>query len=215
MNKKFQLELPSVLEATIIIFIFSAQILGEIQNFYGIFKHWDTILHTINGFICAGVGFSMIDILNKNDKIKFYLSSIFVSIVAFCISMTIGIIWEFFELGMDIFFQKDMQKDRIITKISSTKLNPQNKNSPVIIDNINTTIIYYEQNKKIVIDNGYLDIGIIDTMKDLLVNFIGALIFSIFGYLYIKNRDKYKAFEKYIIRQNIKNDSYLEKNKIL
>ena len=45
---------------------------------------------------------------------------------------------------------------------------------------------------------GYLDIGIIDTMKDLIVNFIGAVVFSIFGLLYIKNRDKYKFAAKFI-----------------
>lgn len=203
-NKKLKLQIPSVLESIIIIFIFSAQILGEIQNFYGIFSHWDTILHTINGVICAGIGFSMIDILNNNDKIKFSLSPIFVSLVAFCFSMTIGVTWEFFEFGMDSLFQKDMQKDKIVNKISSVKLN-NNKNIPVVIDNIKKTIIFYEDNNtldKIIINDGYIDIGIIDTMKDLMVNFIGAFIFSIFGYLYLKNKDKYRMVEKCIIRNN-------------
>lgn len=203
-NKKLKIQIPSILESMIIIFIFSAQILGEIQNFYGIFSHWDTILHTINGVICAGIGFSMIDILNKNDKIKFDLSSLFVALVAFCFSMTIGVTWEFFEFGMDCLFEKDMQKDRIVTKISSVKLNDSNKNTPAVIENIKSTIIYYEEKgktNKIVIDDGYIDIGIIDTMKDLMVNFIGAFVFSVFGYLYIRNRDKYKIIENCIIRK--------------
>ena len=33
----------------------------------------------------------------------------------------------------------------------------------------------------------YLDVGIMDTMKDLFVNFIGAVVFSVFGYLYSRN----------------------------
>ena len=37
---------------------------------------------------------------------------------------------------------------------------------------------------------GYLDIGILDTMKDLFVNFIGAVVFSFIGYFYVKNRGK-------------------------
>ena len=63
-NEKFKIEIPNLLEIIIYLFIFSAEILGEIQNFYGIFKYWDTILHTLNGFLCAAIGFSLIDILN-------------------------------------------------------------------------------------------------------------------------------------------------------
>ena len=48
------------------------------------------------------------------------------------------------------------------------------------------------------IEGGYLDIGLIDTMKDLMVNFIGAVVFSILGFLYIKDRDEYKFIERFI-----------------
>ena len=64
-EKHFKIELPNTLEAIIIIFIFAAEILGEINNFYNTINHWDTMLHTINGFICAGIGFSLVDLLNK------------------------------------------------------------------------------------------------------------------------------------------------------
>lgn len=202
LDKKFKIELPTVLEIIILLFIFSAEILGEIQNFYGTFKHWDTILHTINGFLCAAIGFSLIDILNQNEKIHMNLSPIFVALVAFCFSMTIGVLWEFFEFGADTFFRTDMQKDRVVTDVSTVTLHPEGKNIPVKIENINNTIInYIDENGKEdtkIIEGGYLDIGIIDTMKDLLVNFIGAIIFSFIGYLYIKNRDKYKFAEEFM-----------------
>ena len=68
-NQKLKIEIPDLLEIIIFLFIFSAEILGEIQNFYGIFKHWDTILHTLNGFLCAAIGFSLIDILNNSEII--------------------------------------------------------------------------------------------------------------------------------------------------
>ena len=35
--------------------------------------------------------------------------------------------------------------------------------------------------------DGYLDIGLYDTMSDLFVNFIGALVFSIIGFFYLKS----------------------------
>lgn len=201
-NKKLNISLPSTLEIIILLFIFSAEILGEIQNFYGLFKHWDTILHTINGFLCAAIGFSLIDILNRNKKLPFNLSPIFVALVAFCFSMTIGVLWEFFEYGADTLIRTDMQKDTIVSSISTVTINPEKKNSVVKLDNIDKTIIYhYDNNGNLIettIDGGYLDIGLNDTMEDLLVNFIGAIVFSFIGFLYIKNRDEYKFAERFI-----------------
>lgn len=200
-NQKLKVELPDLLEIIILLFIFSAEILGEIQNFYGIFKQWDTILHTLNGFLCAAIGFSLIDILNNSERFHIKLSPAFVALVAFCFSMTIGVLWEFFEFGADQLLRFDMQKDRIVQNISTVTLEPEGKNIPVKIDDIEKTIIYSTENgetKETVIQGGYLDIGIIDTMKDLIVNFIGAIIFSIIGYFYIHNRDKYKFAENFI-----------------
>ena len=200
-NQKLKIELPDFLEIIIFLFIFSAEILGEIQNFYGIFTHWDTILHTLNGFLCAAIGFSLIDILNNSERFHIKLSPAFVALVAFCFSMTIGVLWEFFEFGADQLLRFDMQKDRIVQNISTVELEPEGKNKTVKIDNIEKTIIYSTKNgetTETTINGGYLDIGIIDTMKDLIVNFVGAIIFSIIGYFYILNRDKYKFAENFI-----------------
>ena len=200
-DKKLDITLPSALETIILLFIFSAEILGEVQNFYGIFKQWDTILHTINGFLCAAIGFSLIDILNRTDKFHTKMTPISVALVAFCFSMTIGVLWEFVEFGVDNVFKMDMQKDRVVQTVSSVTLNPEGKNKPVTINNIDKTTIYYMEDgeeKEITIVDGYLDIGLRDTMKDLFVNFIGAVVFSILGWLYIKDRDEYKFAEKFM-----------------
>lgn len=198
---KFKIELPNTLEIVIMLFIFSAEILGEINNFYGAIPHWDTMLHTINGFIAAGVGFALVDILNNNIK-NINLSPVFIAIVSFCFSMTIGVLWEFFEYGADRYFNTDMQKDRVVSTIKTVYLNEEGKNIPVIIDSIDhTTIYHYNENNELIettVANGYLDIGIIDTMKDLFVNFIGAVVFSTIGYLYILNRDKYPFVKNFI-----------------
>lgn len=200
-DKRLNITLPNALETIIFLFIFSAEILGEVQNFYGIFKHWDTMLHTINGFLCAAIGFSLIDILNRSEKFHTKMTPISVALVAFCFSMTVGVLWEFFEFGMDTVFNTDMQKDRVVQTISSVTLNPEGKNKPVTVKNIDRTTIYYQENgegKEITIVDGYLDVGIRDTMKDLFVNFIGAVVFSIIGWMYIKDRDEYKFAEKFM-----------------
>lgn len=203
-DRAFKVTLPNALEIIIFLFIYAAEILGELQNFYGLFKHWDTVLHTINGFLCAAVGFSMIDILNRSDKFHIQLAPLFVALVAFCFSMTIGVLWEFFEYGADTFLKTDMQKDRIVQEISTVTLHPEGKNEPVVIEGIQDTVIQYIDKNgnptEAIIDGGYLDIGINDTMKDLLVNFIGAVVFSIIGMLYIRNRDGYKFAENFIPR---------------
>lgn len=200
-DKKLNIELPSVLETTILVFIFAAEILGEIQNFYGIFKQWDTILHTINGFIMAAIGFSLIDILNQSEKFSFKLAPIFVALIAFCFSMTVGVMWEFFEYGMDNIAKTDMQKDRVVSTISSVYINDKKENKPIVVKNIRETKIIgeiEENEQEIIIQGGLLDIGINDTMKDLIVNCIGAIVFSGIGYIYIKQRGKGKIIKQFI-----------------
>lgn len=192
-DRKLKIHLPLTLEAVIMFFIFAAEILGEIQSFYTIIPYWDTLLHTINGFMMAAIGFAMIDILNQDPHFHINMSPLFVAFVAFCFSMTIGVLWEFFEYTADRFFLTDMQKDWYINNISSVLINPSGLNTPIVIKDITKTVINGTINgvpQEWVIDNGYLDVGIIDTMKDLIVNCVGAVIFSIFGLIYIKNRGK-------------------------
>ena len=161
---KLKITLPSVLEIIIYIFIFSAEILGEIYNFYGNIPNWDLMLHTINGFLCAAVGFSLIDLLNKNSK-KLKLSPFYVTLVAFCFSMTVGVCWEFFEYTADKVLLYDMQKDTLVSTISTVELDPEKSNKAVVINNINKTILYDTNGNEIAtIDGGYLDIGLYDTM---------------------------------------------------
>ncbi len=197
-QNKYEITLPDSLEISIYLFIFSAEILGEINNFYGIIPHWDTCLHTINGFLATAVGFSLVDLLNKNSK-DINLSPFYLCLVAFCFSMTIGILWEFFEYGGDKLMKFDMQKDTLITNISSVYLNPDNENKTVVVDNIGKTEIFDKDGKLLyVIDGGYLDIGLNDTMKDLFVNFIGALVFSFFAYIGLKNNKRSSVVKNFV-----------------
>lgn len=200
-----KIELPTVLEILILIFIFSAEILGEIREYYIMIPMWDTILHTINGFLAAAIGFSMVDLLNRSDRMTFQLSPLFTAIVAFCFSMTIGVVWEFFEFGMDMIFGLDMQKDTVIQAIRSVTLNPDGRNIVSVIDPIRSVVI----NGKELGIGGYLDIGLIDTMKDLIVNFIGAVVFSVFGYVYVKNRGKGNLVARFVPQRKKQDRDFL------
>ena len=193
-QKNFGICLPSTLEIIILLFIFAAEILGELQSYFIQYPYWDTMLHTTNGFLCAAVGFSLIDILNRDAKIKFTLSPVYVALAAFCFSMTIGVLWEFFEFGMDRLFHMDMQKDTIVHSISSVMLDPTNSNIPITIDGITSVAV----NGRDLGFTGYLDIGLYDTMEDLFVNFIGATVFSVIGYFYLKHRGEGKFAKAFI-----------------
>ncbi len=183
LDRKFHIKLPNTLEIIILLFIFAAQILGEIKEYYIIFEKWDDMLHTMNGFLCAAIGFALIDILNKNERIKFNMTPVFIGTVAFCFSMTVGVLWEFFEFFMDVYTKTDMQKDTIITEISSILFNPEGANQAVTIPIESVVVNGQPWNF-----GGYIDIGLFDTMNDLWVNCLGAIAFSILGLLYIKGK---------------------------
>ncbi len=204
-----RIEIPTGLEISMLVFIFAAEILGEIQAYYIRFPFWDTVLHTINGFLMAAIGFALVDILNRSEKITFRLSPVYLAIVAFCFSMTIGVIWEFFEFSMDMFFGLDMQKDTVVHSIHSVMLDPAGGNVPVGIDNIQDVTVNGESLGL----GGYLDIGLIDTMKDLLVNFAGAVVFSVIGYFYVKHRGKGRFAKRLIPRLKTKDADFLKKAK--
>ena len=198
-QQNFGIELPSTLEIIILLFIFASEILGELKCYFITYPHWDSMLHTTTGFLCAATGFALIDILNRNSKIKFQLSPIYVAVAAFCFSMTVGVLWEFFEFGMDRLFMMDMQKDTVVHAINSVNLDPTLSNIVVHVRDISDVIIVHSDGTKEALGlGGYLDIGIIDTMKDLFVNFIGAVVFSCTGYFYVKHEGKGKVANRFI-----------------
>ncbi len=192
-----RISIPPLFEAIIYCFIFAANILGELAHFYAHIPIWDTMLHTLNGFLFAAVGFSTVDLLNRNSK-NVKLSPLYLTLVAFCVSMTVGVLWEFFECGMDLFFGTDMQKDFLVTTIRSCELDPAHNQTVIEVKDIVSTQITTASGEIVTIDGGYLDIGILDSMKDLFVNFIGAIVFCIFGFIYEKSDSKKNAATKIV-----------------
>ncbi|MEG0764951.1 MAG: hypothetical protein RRY65_05455 [Pseudoflavonifractor sp.] len=210
LERTIRIEVPDTLEIIVLLFIFSAEILGEIQAYYTQFPYWDTMLHTLNGFLCAAIGFSLVDILNRNGSFSLRLSPMYLAVAAFCFSMTIGVLWEFFECAMDQFFLLDMQKDSVVQVISSVMLDPAGGNVPTKIQGITDVIVVTADGLQHSLGlGGFLDIGLLDTMKDLFVNFVGALVFSIIGFMYVKKRGEGKFARRFIpqILQDKKTDA--------
>ena len=170
LQDKMKLTIPPVFQAIIFGFIFAAEILGEVNHYYVRIPGWDTML-------------------------PFYLT-----LVAFCFSMTIGVLWEFFEFTMDQLFLLDMQKDFIVQQIGSVTLDPARMGTPIPVKEITDTVIHTASGETWTVEGGYLDIGILDTMKDLLVNLVGAVVFSLIGYSTLKFSKSSKVADSLVIK---------------
>ena len=201
LTKRLHIDLPGTLEIIILLFIFAAEILGEINSFYVRVPNWDTMLHTLNGFLCAAIGFALVDMLNRSDVFSFKLSPVYLAIVAICFSMTVGVLWEFFEYGGDRLLGLDMQKDTIVHSIRTVELDATRSNKVVAVNDIaDVILVHSDGTQQSLALGGYLDVGLHDTMKDLIVNFIGAVVFSIIGYFYVKEKGQGRFAARFIPR---------------
>lgn len=189
-ENRLNIDIPTTLEVVIFVFVFAAEILGELQSYFIKYSNWDTILHTSSGFLCAAVGFSLVDLLNRSDNVKVQLSPGYLAITAFCFSMTIGILWEFIEFSADRLFLLDMQKDTIVNQISSVSLDPTNSNISITVKGIKDVILVTDSREQALGLGGFLDIGLYDTMEDLFVNFVGAVVFSVVAFFECKSEKR-------------------------
>lgn len=189
-ENRLNIDIPTTLEVIIFVFVFAAEILGELQSYFIKYSNWDTILHTSSGFLCAAVGFSLVGLLNRSDNVKVQLSPGYLAITAFCFSMTIGILWEFIEFSADRLFLLDMQKDTIVNQISSVSLDPTNSNISITVKGIKDVILVTDSGEQALGLGGFLDIGLYDTMEDLFVNFVGAVVFSVAAFFECKSEKR-------------------------
>lgn len=196
LSRRLGIEFPSALQIVILVHIFACEILGELGCYYVRYPHWDTIMHTVWGFLCAAIGYALVDLLNREDSTHFHLSPAFLAVVAFCFSMTIGVLWEFFEFTVDRFLLWDMQKDTVITRFASVMLDETGRNIPIALQGITDTAV---NGASLGVD-GYLDIGLFDTMEDLFVNLLGAVLFSLICFFRSRSENAEKIAESFIPR---------------
>lgn len=164
-SKKWKISIPSTMYMIYIIFLYAAIFLGEVRDFYYRIPHWDTILHTFSGAALGALGFSVVSLLNKQEKLNVNLSPFFVALFSFCFAITMGVIWEIYEFSFDGLLHLNMQK--------------------------------------FALENGVNLVGraaLCDTMKDLIVDSIGALTTSILGYISLKYKKGW--IDKLLITEN-------------
>lgn len=107
-EKHIKIQIPSFMNIMLIIFLFCAIYLGEVQFFYYKIPSWDMILHFFSAIMLGCLSFSVINALSQN-KIE-GIHPMFVMIFAFCFAIAIEVVWEFYELAWDYFAGFNMQK---------------------------------------------------------------------------------------------------------
>ena len=139
---------------------------GHCWYIYYTTSWWDKLLHFAGGVMFAILGAVCFDGMAQGKQ-KPIVGVLF----AFCFSVTIAALWEFAEFGMDTFLGMDMQNDTVVTRFTSYLLGPS-VGITGSIENIQSVAV----NGTVLPFEGYLDIGIIDTMLDMLLETAGALL---------------------------------------
>ena len=110
LENKFKIIIPSYMIILYTIFLYAAIYLGEVKSFYYNISNWDNILHTFSGAMIGALGFSIVTLLNKTEKVPMELSPLFVALFSFCFAVTLGVVWEFYEYTFDGLLGLNMQK---------------------------------------------------------------------------------------------------------
>lgn len=110
LEHKINIIIPSRMMIAYALFLYAAIYLGEFRDFYYVIPHWDNILHCFSGGMLGSLGFSLIILLNRTDRVPMHLSPIFVSLFALCFAVTMGVLWEIYEFALDGILGLNMQK---------------------------------------------------------------------------------------------------------
>lgn len=172
----FGVEMPTMLKVFLILLMIGGPVLGKIYKFYYRINHWDKLLHTSSGFLFAIIGSLLPQLMDKKNKEHSLALTV---TYAFFFTLSVAVIWEFFEYAMDRFFNMDMQQDTWVPSVNSYLLGTE-KGVIGRIPEISSVVV----NGQEIAVNGYLDIGLIDTMNDMLVCTMGGIIYCIFSVLY-------------------------------
>lgn len=159
-------------------------LLGTNLHFYFYISWWDTMLHFAGGIVFALVGCYGAVLLHEGCRDMYLLRGIF----ALCFSMAIAAAWEFCEYGCDRLLGMDAQQDTFIPSISSYYLGDEVGEVGTLV---NVTTV--EINGVDMGWDGYLDIGLIDTMEDMMAESLGALVYAL---AYMLDKGRHEAFRK-------------------
>lgn len=165
-------------------FYLLAAMAGRLWSLYYLLEHWDKLLHFCGGVIFALLGSYLPVLLNPRNRNDYRLRLFF----GFFFSVAIAGLWELYEFGADQLLGMDMQRDTIVSSLHSYSLG----DAPGVvghIDRIESVVV----NGKVLCEGGYLDIGLFDTIGDMAIESLGALVLAVAG---LCDRGRHPAFRR-------------------
>ena len=186
-ERLFHVRLGAKLKCVLLLYAVAGPVGGNVYRLYYLIPWWDKFMHLLCGVVFAMIGYSAPDALEPQNRHGRAIKRL----CAVATALSIAVLWEFFEFGGDRLLGLDLQNDYYVNSIHSYVLG-SSMGEMGSIEPITEVIV---NGQKL---DGYLDIGLYDTMEDLFVNFIGAVVFSTIGYFYIKHRGQGKLAKAFI-----------------
>lgn len=155
------------IKVLIYIFLIFSLVGGEVYYLYNKIWYFDIFLHTLSSFIVSGLFLYLCKFLG------FYGNKILLILCIFSFAMMVAALWEITEFSIDRIFGTDMQKDTIVTDIDS-----------VLLSSDGISVVNKKISRMSIGDysiDGYLDIGLYDTIGDMMCAIAGSMIYIIFS----------------------------------
>ncbi len=172
-----------VLPVYLIMLVYTlGSLLGDGYDLYHLTSWWDKLMHLSGGVIFAMFGAFLADVLSPDAAPSLLMRAIF----ALCFSVAVSAAWEIFEYAADLLFHADMQNDTIITEINSYLIGSKLGQIGHIPEITSVTVNSQPM-------QGYIDIGLIDTMRDMIIETLGAAAYVIW---FSVDKDRHPVFVK-------------------
>jgi hypothetical protein len=160
LRMRYRIEVPPILSTIILIFAFTALVLGDGLDFYGRFTWWDKLLHAESGILLSMVAMWLIHVIMAGDDKYIYFNKYFLALFLVMFSLGMGALWEIMEYSYDSFAGTNSQQFMASTTSS-------------IILPADIALQGHD--------------ALRDTMTDLILDFVGAALVAVYGLL---NHDK-------------------------
>ena len=172
--------------ATYVFFLFyvTCSMMGRPYRLYYTLAYWDKLLHLCGGLAFALAGSYLLVLRSRSYRRDLLVRAVF----ALCFSIAVSAVWEFYEFGADHLLGMDMQRDTVVHSMDSYFLG--NATGEVgHMDHIDSVIV----NGVDLGLGGYVDLGLIDTMGDMMIETLGALVYVA---VLVVTKGKYPAIYK-------------------
>ena len=191
-QKRLKVRVPDFIAVIVYLFIFIHFILGEIYRFYDSYALFDKTLHTVGGAVIAFIGFSVVLSLNHLRSGNVRLSPFFIVLFSFCFALSIEYIWELVEYAVD----------GISYRIGGFE-------HAANMQRWKDGVIWSEELGRYV-STDIRGSGLADSMQDMLVNIIGAVVVCVAALIGLRFRPDW--FERKLLMSYKKIPQYIREN---